>query len=262
MKKLLSVLLAACLLLCSLMFVGCRGKTAAEKLSEAMAATQAFDSYGASVDMLMDMSMLGVSMEIPMMMDIKIKDAKSENPVMQAVITMEMLGMELEVPMYMENEWVYMSVMGQNYRMKAEEAEDADYAESVANIVRDLPSELLEGKEMVQNEDGTETVTVEIPGDIFTELYAELLKSVNESSAEGDLSTVTVSDAVVSITIKDGLLSVYDIEFVIEMSVEGVTAEVVTKATCTYNSFGEDVVITPPEGYLDYPELSEDEDLG
>lgn len=264
MKKFLAVLLVLCLSLSVLTLVSCeKEKTTAEKVSEAIEAVQAYDAYAATYDMNMKMDMMGMSLDVPMTMDLKIRDAHSESPVASIDMTMEMFGVELEMPMYMEGDWVYSSVMGMNYKTRVEDSEESAYANAVEDMVKDLPEELFEGLEMTLNEDGSETVELSIPQDQFNELFEATLDSVSDTAGEG-YSDVSVSDTKVSITIKDGLVSVYDISYKMSMKTEGLSegelidVEADAHVILTFTAFGDEVVITPPEGYLDYEEMSAD----
>ena len=263
MKKLLSVLLALCLVASVLALVSCKKeKTTAEKLTEAVQATQAYDAYAALYDMKISMDMDGVSMDIPMTMDMKIKGATTDSPIASMNVKMEMLGMELEMPMYMEGEWIYASVMGMNYKMRADENEtEAAYAESVSDMLQILPEDVLEGVEMTLGEDGSETVSVPLSDEKFMELFGDVASSAANSASGAD-SDVSLADATVSITVKDGLVSVYGISFTMNMQMdigEGQPTDVAAgvTATVTFTEFGDTVVITPPEGYENYQELDQ-----
>ncbi len=262
MKKTISLILTACMLFCALCLASCQKPetlTTAEKVSQALEATRAFDTYSAILDMKIDMDMQGISMEIPATIDMKVKDANSEQCVSFMEMEMEMMGMTISMPIYMEGEWVYLSMFGENMKMKAEDYTDTNYTESAEGMLEELSENLFEDKELVKNADGSETVTVSVPDETFAEIYDEVLETVKESAASGEeVTNLSIENAQVSYTIKDGLLSAISMDWLMEMDVAGMTVSVDVVYDMTYNAFGDDVVITPPEGYQDYPEISDE----
>ena len=258
MKKTLALLLALMLLVTSAAFVSCqKQETPAQRLQRALDATQASDAIDATIEMTMEMSASGVYVEIPMSMDVKTKGVHSKTPVSSVVMQMEMFGMTLEIPMYMEGEWVYTSMMGESYKTKIDEA-DTDYTALAQSFTNDLPASLLEGQTMTKNGDGSETVTIAVPSDTFTELFSEAMGLAGDTAGlDGEVGDVAVKDATVTITIKDGLVRQYDMAYVMEMSAGGIATQMNVSTNCTYHAFGDDVTVTPPEGYLDYPEMDE-----
>ena len=56
------------------------------------------------------------------------------------------------------------------------------------------------------------------------------------------------------ITVKGGDISEFIMSFDMEMSVMGIEASAACKMDFDYVAFDKDVKITPPEGYLDFPE--------
>ena len=261
MRKTVSLLLVLLLVASALLFASCRKQQPlmpAEKLQRAIDATQACDALDMTTDMTIGVSVTGISMEIPMHMDVKVKGAQSDSPVASVDMSMEMLGMTMDIPMYIEGEWVYTTMLGESYKAKAT-SDDTDYTQMAQSFVNDLPAELLEGKEMTVNADGSESVTVDVPPESFAQLFTGALQLAGDTAGTSDdAGSATVKEATVTYTLKDGLIRKCDMAFSMTVVEDGVQLEMSVQASCTYNAFGDDVVITPPEGYLDYPEIDAD----
>ncbi|MBQ7336989.1 MAG: hypothetical protein IJW40_00890 [Clostridia bacterium] len=263
--KFLSLMLAL-LLICSTL-VACGKPTTFEVVTDAVNKTLALDSISATMEMTMDMEMasLGTSVEVPMTTTIKASGLQSDAPVILTELTMSMMGIEMETVNYVEGEYMYMTMLGESYKVKMEDMTDYDGMNDIDNLIKALPEALLSEIEATENADGTKTVKVEVPNDMLDTIYGELLAQVQQSAAEGaTVDSCNITEAAVEITIdKDGYISVYDMSFLMEMgmSVEGFSMDVSAdvEAKVTYENPGEPVTVTPPEGYQDFPEANADE---
>lgn len=256
-KKIMSLLLIACMLCTATMFASCDNASAAEIVSNAVEKTGNLNSYAAEMKIEIDMAAEGMTLNIPMTTDMKVQNAKSENPLMSATTSMSMLGQTVKMDVYSDGSWVYMSSDGMSYKVSMEAAGDEyDYAGSMDDMIKALPEDLLENVEVEKNEDGSKTVSAEIPGDTFSEIYGDLVESMNETSGGTGVEDLTVSDAKVSITVADDYITVYDISFKMELTTEGIETVSEVKATTTFKNPGEEVAVTPMEGYQDFEELS------
>ena len=254
MKKLFSVLLAICMLLSMLALVSCKKQTLSERVNEAISATYSTDSYAANYEMKISMETMGMTLDIPTTMDMKVKNATSASPIASIDLTMEMFGSELEMAIYMEDGWVYASAFGASYKARVTENEDlAEYTQTADNILKVLPANYFEGVEATKNPDGSETVVICMPGDAFSEIFSDTVAGAAASAADS-IEDVEVSNTRLEITIKDGMVSVYSMAFDMSMKSGGIDVVATVSADMTFTAFGDAVVITPPEGYLDYPE--------
>ena len=258
MKKLVAIVLTVCVI-CTAMFAGCgplaKEETTFEILNKATANTQSLDSMSAEMKMEMKMDMEGMTMSIPLTAQVKAKNLKSDSPVMSSEISMSLLGQSIEMQMYQEGDWVYMSIDDMNYKTSASEAQsEYDYTDNMNDMLQVIPEDLLQDIEMIKNEDGSASVTVAIPDDLFVDIYADFIAGVNES-AGADIDEMKISDAVVTVTVANGYISVYEMEFAMEMTVADTATKTEVKASVTYEDPGKDVEITPPEGYQDFEEM-------
>lgn len=262
MKRIISVILCfACI--CMLLTACTEDKPdPAKVINSALERTAALNSINAEVEMNIDLMSNGVTVTIPMTMTCKGVDLQSESPRAAAVMEMSAMGVSIEMEMYMEDEWIYVNAFGSGLKINADAYEAANGSINTgADYLETLPEEILKDVELIANSDGSQTATVSVPNDVFTTLFEDLIDSAN-STASTDAESVTVNNAMIVMTIKDGYIVTYDISFemVIENSGESITAKVSAKTK--YNDPGMDVTITPPEGYQSFVEVPVDSLVG
>lgn len=266
-KKLISLLLALTILCTGILFTGCNSentpevtkeKTTFEIINEALEKTKNLESMSAEMKMEMNMVGDGITMSVPMTVKLKAKDMKGSNPIISMVISMTMFGQSIDIELYQEDQWAYMVMEDLKYKANAKDMEsEYDYAESADDMLQKIPEELLKDAKLVKAEDGSQSVTIAFPEEKFTEIYDDFIESVS-SAAEADIGEMKISDAVAKITIANGYVTGYDLAFTMEMIVEDTSSTTEIKATLTYENPGQDVTITPPEGYREFEEMTED----
>lgn len=267
-KRLISLLLALTILCTGVLFTGCgnenvpeetKAKTAFEIINEAVQKTEDLESMAAQMKMEMNMAAEGMTISVPMTIKLKAKDMKSDDPVISMVVSMSMLGQNIDIELYQEDQWAYMVMGDMKYKTSAKDMEsEYDYAESADDMLQKIPEELLKDVQLVKAEDGSQSVTIAFPEEKFAEIYDDFIESVKSDDTEADIGEVKISDAVVKITIANGYVTVYDLAFTMEVTVEGVSSSTEVKATLTFEDPGQEVTITPPEGYQEFEEMDED----
>lgn len=266
-KKLIALLLALTVLCTGVLLTACGGgekapdpvveKSVAEVLNDAMKKTQALESMSAEMKMEMNMAAEGITMSIPISAKIKAKDIKSDNPVMSIAMTMSMFGESIDIEMYQEGQWAYVVMGDMKYKANAKDMEGKfDYADSINDIMKEIPEDLLKDVELVKAEDGSQIATIVFPGEKFAEIYDDLIESVNSETGT-EMGEVKISDAVVKTTVANGYITAYDIAFTMDMTVEDMKSTTEAKMTVTYENPGQSVTVTPPEGYQDFEEMDD-----
>lgn len=253
MKKFLVVLLALCSLLTCV--TSCDESTEA-LVNDAIANTQALDAYEAEVDISISMDVMGMKMDIPMTMLMKMTGVNTDSPISYCKITMAYDGETSTSETYMDKDWVYVASGNDKYKMSVADAEEEtkEITGAVDNFMKDMPASVFEGTEVVKNSDGTKSVKLNISGDLFRELYSEIFDSMmGMMGSTSDGMSVEFSDIAVTVTVGEKYISVYDISLGMTLSMSGVTANANVKETLTFTKFGDDVVITPMTGYQSYP---------
>lgn len=256
MKKITSLILIVLTVFMALSLTACSEPTTKEIISSAVEKTNALKEYEAKMDITIDMTMEGMTMNIPMNVVTKVKDADKDNPIISATTTTKVLGQEIAVETYMDNEYVYVVEDGEGYKMSLEDAEgEYDYASDIDDMLKDLPEDLIKDIKMVKNDDGSATLTVNIPNDTFKEIFDDFVEDMNESSGGVSIDEVEISDCKVSITVKDDYIKNYDISFKMTMNVEGYSSTSTVVAKMEFVNPGQSVTITPPTGYQDFEDI-------
>jgi hypothetical protein len=136
----------------------------------------------------------------------------------------------------------------------AEVMAEYDFTSDVKDLMKDVPEDLLTDVVPVKNEDGSRTVTVTIPAEVFNEVYADLSADMGELG--GAAGEVSIKDAVMEATVlENGYYSDYKVDFTMTMNVSGIKTDCKASVSIHFNDPGTAVEVTPPEGYKDYPEL-------
>lgn len=249
MKKRILALALTLVMICSL-FAGCSQKSAYETIEAAVEKTQTLDAM--DVKMVMDMTVSSnvMTMSMPITLEMKAKDMKSENPVILTNLSLSMLGQTIEAQVYQEDGWSYAVMGDMKQKTQAEpETDQYDYSEEMLQVI---PEELMQDVKLEKGEDGAAKATISISGEKFMEVYADLVDQLSESLTEAD--ELDVKDAQVVISVKDGYISTYEITFSLEETAGEDVTSLDVKASITYENPGQPVEITPPEGYQDFPE--------
>ena len=275
MKKLFALLL--CLLTSVMLLASCGGDgelKSPEALCEtAFENTADLDAYelDMSISMTVSMDMEGTSMtqSIPMNIKLSAKDLKSETPKISMDISMEMEGEEFSATAYIEGDWMYMTSDGESYKVSTNAMEEmggmTDYSKQFEDLLVDLPEAIYEGVSATKNSDGSKTVALSLSAEQFEAIYAELAASLGESMGLlGEGTDVTFKPATLSVTVKDNLVSKYDMDFsfdiAMDMDGDSTTTEDAMSMTMSV-SYDIDVkktsgvTVTPPEGYESFEEI-------
>lgn len=256
-KRIISLALVLCLL--CLMFTACEQSSTFDVVDAALKKTQGLDSMAAEMKIDMEMAMEGMTMAIPMTIDIKAKGLQNEKPTSSVRATTSMLGQEMVVEAYQEGDWAYFVMDDMKYKTAVADLEEgSDYSGMAKDMLQTLPEDLMEGIQTQKADDGSLTVEVPIPEDSFAQLYGDILDELNASAGLEEGVEAKITDAVVKITVANDYVTAYEMKYTVTVTTEGVTATTKAKAVMTINNIGEEVTVTPPEGYQDFEELGLD----
>lgn len=249
MKKIFSAALAVCMILSAVLLTAC-GETPAQLINGAIEKTAQLESFDILADQNIKMSMMGMEMAMPVKTAVQMKGAEEY---MDMQITM--MGITSTTVEYTDGEWVYINQDGTTYKQKKSDPSMAMFnASSVKTLLQVLPEDLLAACEIVKNEDGSKSVSLQIPAATFVSLYDSMLKNLNQTVASPD-EDVTHGDANVTLTVKDGYLVKYEMDYTVTLDMEGQEIGASMKVAVDINNPGQDVVITPPEGYAEFPSM-------
>ena len=249
MRKILSVALAVCMILSAVLLTAC-GETPEALINDAIEKTAQLEALDVFTDQNIKMSMMGTEMSMPVKTTVQLKGAE-EYMEMQII----MMGIASTTVEYTDGEWVYINMDGTTYKQKKSDPSMSMFnAGSVKTLLQVLPEDLLAECEIAKNEDGSKSVSLQIPADTFVALYDPMLKNLNQTVASPD-EDVTHGDADVTLTVKDGYLVKYEMSYTVSLNVEGQSIGASMKVAVDINNPGQDVVITPPEGYAAFPAM-------
>lgn len=250
-KRMISLITALCIICGLLAACGSESesKSTAETINEAIKKTQALDSITAEMETQMDMVMEGMTISVPTTTEIKAKGLQGDNPVSSSSLSTIVSGESVDLELYQEGEWIYFVLNDWKYKVGVADAKsELGYTNDVNGMLKELPAELLQDVTPIQNENGSQTVSLSIPDEQFAVLYSDLIAQYDMGS-DADVSEVEISNAGMTVTITDGYVSFYDMEFTMTMEINGVSSAIGIKVTINYKDLGTEVTVTPPADY-------------
>lgn len=261
-KKLLYIALAALIAVVTLSFAGCEMETAYSMVTDAVAKTDKLDSVEAKLTMNLNMSMTGMTLEVPVTMNIKASGLQGNGPVMLTDMTTSMLGQDVTMAIYQEGEYFYITSNGESYKMKTgEETDNMDALAEMDSMLQGLSEDILKDVEIFKNENSTKTISVTLSDEAFTGIYKDLIGTVNETVTDGgEVSNLNITNAKVEITVnEDGYVAEYKIAFDMSMTIstgeQAMDVTVKVDMALEFNEPGKNVTVTAPEGYQDFEEF-------
>lgn len=290
MKKLLSILLVLCMLVSMFMLASCedtsntnnddddKGKTEekdkgdgdkdkgdGDKKEEAFydiftaAAKKTDEAKTSEVKMtnVQKTNLMGTTSETTTTGTAQYNMTNKDKPIVNMDAKVSTSGFSMDMKIYYDGEYMYVNAMGMGYKQKVSVDEVKESSGGSFNISL-LPKELFEGVKATKNADGTTTATVTITNEVFKTTYKDVLVDLFADVISGeDLTNVTVKDAKVDLTIADGYVTKYTVNYTAEYAIgnDKVSHEI-TEQMEFYN-FDKDITITPMEGYKDFPEMDE-----
>lgn len=166
----------------------------------------------------------------------------------------EMMGSKTETPCryYYDGEWLYMTMLGENYKMLVTDEEFKSQAGHPGEYIVVLPEALFEGVT------GTaDNVELAVDDATMKSLYG---KAIGDHIGEevDDLSNITIKDGKITLSVKDGYLAAFNVAYTCEITMgEEDTVTYACSQATTFTKYG-DVTVTPMEGYEDFEEMDDD----
>ena len=257
MKKLTTILVALLLVAtCAFSLASCQALDTVEVINGAIEKTANLTEYEAKMNMNVEMTMTGMTMSVPVTVDLKVKDADKENPTVWLKMATEVLGQKMDVEAYIEGDYAYVVTDGEGYKMNAVDIEDEyDYEDDLKEIIKKLPADLIKDIELNKSEDGSYKVTLNLTEETFKALYNEMIEEMNELALSEVDGEAAIGNGSVSVTVKDGYVTNYDLSYQMSMEVYSITADATVTASVEFVNPGKTVTITPPECYESFEEL-------
>lgn len=159
---------------------------------------------------------------------------------------------ETDVEYYFDGSYIYVLMFGEGYKMPCTAEEFAEEYNEADTMFTDLPKALFDGLEG----DGSNVVLTldeatceQLFGDIITELCYDIVGE--------DLNQVTTTNGKITLSVKNGELTTYKMEFSCAMGSGDATATYTYAQSIELSNMGGTVTITPPEGYEDFMLMDE-----
>lgn len=246
----------------SLLFTSC-GKSTYEQFKTAFEKTDNLESIDMTMKMDLGMDTQGLSMEIPITLDMKgiQKDGKIEK--MTEDMSMEFMGQKMNTSIYTDGKYIY--TQSEDIKIKTPydiDSEDIKKADVKFNsIVTEFKEEDLKDA-TVEKKDGITKVSFTVSGDaikstinsLSESLLGEMMATSQEGSDSG-LEDITISDTKVSFSINsDEYIVNYSIDTNITTKIEETEtdAKISLKLDLTVNNPGKEVKIDEPADLDEY----------
>lgn len=257
MKKLTTILVALLLVAtCAFSLASCQALDTVEVINGAIEKTAKLNEYEAKMDMSVEMTMSNVTMSVPVIVDLKVKNATTENPTMWMKMSTEIMEEKMEVELYVEGDYAYIVTDGEGYKMNASDIEaEYDYEDDLKEMIKKLPADLIKDIELNKSEDGSYKVTLNLSEETFNELYSDMIEEMSEIALSGVEGEAGVGNGSVSVTVKDEYVTNYDLSYDMSMELYGMVADATVTASIEFVNPGKTVTITPPEGYESFESM-------
>ena len=222
-------------------------------MTEAVENARNLNDYKADVNLDIKFKTMGMQMDMPTSIALRVKDAQTENRTFSYTMTMSMLGIEISQDVYFADGFYYMND-GLNkikYPYSEENEKTYGYKTDIDMLLKTLPENFFENVEVQRNADGTKTIALNIPS-VFR-YYTDLTADVKDGAgynliwSDGDL-TVVIN--------KDGSLKSYELVLKPYANIEGVTTDFNITYGITYRN-DDDIAPIVPEDLSAYLTLAE-----
>lgn len=247
-KRILVTLLCAMLGITGM--AGCGEKDPKTQLSEVFEKASSIENVDMSTSTNITMEAQGETLEMPMNMDIKMKDAKKDTLSMEMVMNMSVMGQEVETTTYYTDGYYYMDTSGSKgkYAMDVEELREQMKS---GVVYQDLTQDMFQ--EVTMEKDGDRKI-FSFTGNL--EQMEDYLKDAMGSLDElfGDGIEYGFSDVEGSITVVDNEMKDIEMNYSMEVSMQGETINATVESTSTINATGDEVEFELPD-LTDYEEL-------
>ncbi|MBQ9760889.1 MAG: hypothetical protein IJW16_06030 [Clostridia bacterium] len=258
MKKIFSLLLVICVLISAVSLSSCGNQPRKTLIKNAIEKTEKLKSVEQRMTITMTMSVNGVSVEIPIKAHIKGKNLDTSKPTLYEQMTVTAMGERVSVTMYADADWVYINQGTAKYKMSLEDAEEVstDIGKDAESMLLLPPDDALKTATDLKYQDGRRVVKVEFDGEQFEDTYADLIDMLEDTSGMGDFD---VKEGTIEITVKDGYILRYDMDFTMTAKIEGgQKMDVRVDADLEIVDPGEKVDVKIPDEYKKFPQQSID----
>ena len=263
MKRFLAILMTVALLCGACLLTACGGNGGKDDdkkdepvdlytvVKEAAEKTLAATNYEAQMVYVVDTDMFGMQTKTTAEMTV-LCNGKEVGIDGKSIIELADSKTETPCKFYYDGAYLYLTILGEGYKMAATEEEFADEVGLTDGFITVLPEALFEGIT------GTaDHIELTVDDATLKSLYGEAIAEEIGVEAE-DLSDIAIKDGKITLSVKDGYLAAFNVAYTCEITMgEEDTVTYVCSQTTTFTKYG-DVTVTPMEGYEDFEEMDDD----
>ncbi|MBQ8404059.1 MAG: hypothetical protein IJX55_06515 [Clostridia bacterium] len=234
-------------------------------VSDAFFAANKLPDLDVSTSTSITMNMGGVSVWLEMNGNFTAKDYFSTTPIWKETVYLSTAYDKQATTVYFADGYYYIDSNGQKLKLSKAEYE-ALYGKDTKTDIVLLPGNIsFENSEVYWDEEAKlRTVTFYAESDDFKKVFAAHVESAL-TLIMGSTSAVSAYEVYypeVSLTVtQDGKVESYDFAYYLDIVgvVNGaqVSVQALVEESLHFNSFGEEVTVTPPSGYQDFPTLGD-----
>ena len=265
MKRFLAILMAVALLCGTCLLTACNEQSGGvvpeppadlyTVVKDATEKTLAATNYEAQMVYVVDTDMFGMQTKTTAEMTVLCND-KEVGIDGKSIIELADSKTETPCKFYYDGAYLYLTILGEGYKMAATEEEFADEVGLTDGFITVLPEALFEGIT------GTaDHVELTVDDATLKSLYGEAIAEEIGVEAE-DLSDIAIKDGKITLSVKDGYLAAFNVAYTCEITMgEEDTVTYACSQTTEFVRYG-DVTVTPIEGYEDFEDMDDDFLLG
>lgn len=260
MRKILSFVLIAAILVASLGLVSCQEKKSAyEVVSEAITKTTSMNSFSFNCNLKSSTTEDGETTNEDIKLEYVISGIKNEKPEYSAKITTSAENMTITMGYVFKGGTYYVDAFG--FKVKTSEGDEGFDEQGLDDmepktvyemLIVQIPEELLKDAE-IKEEDGKKSVEISIPAEKFTEVFKKWGESMNEEEGDTKLSDIKLEIVIA----ENGYLAEYNLSFGVEETYEGVVSKGTGSYFITFNNPGQEASVELPEDAADYMSAAE-----
>ena len=208
-------------------------------------------SMDADITMNFAIGTEGLTLDMAMDGNMKIKDADSEDMQYLMDMNMSLLGQDMKTVMFYDDGYIYTDMEGMKTRQASDYAAALEASKSSTELLSGDDLDYIENVTGVRNADGTVTISYTMSGDKMNEIFNRSLQAAGTEETVGSITLGScIGDAVID---AEGNIIRQSMSMDMDMVSEGVNIDYVIYMALDINSMGQPVEFTLPskEGYTD-----------
>jgi len=275
MKKLTAIALALCIILSAFALTACGDNASTdgdnpageqtgnktegsvyEIVAAAIEKTLKAKSFEANLSSVLKTDLMGNKSETKAEGNVKATAVDTDTPKAFFSGKAVMEGYEMAQDYYYDGEWKYFGSeeMGL-YKSQVSYAEFAKEIGAPQTVIVTLPKAIFSNAQSKKNDDGSLTVTLTVDEANMETLYKDTIIAVVQDVVGQDLNQAVTKDATIEITVADGYVRDYKLNFTCEITAGNDKVTYDVNDVVTFVSCDKGVTVTAPENLDQYYEM-------